>query len=100
MFQRRELIPQTVVLCMQAYDGHMNMVLSEVEETIYVVEIADITNESVVRVSLVSSGRNDGWKLSLMHVSWFIRLSRRITICCLSVEMEWYWYVCVLSFIL
>ena len=54
--------------CFQAYDGHMNMVLSEVEETIYVVEVADITNESVVRVSGTTQDfvGND---LSLMHVS-------------------------------
>jgi U6 snRNA-associated Sm-like protein LSm3 len=35
----------------QAYDGHMNMVLSEVEETIYVVDTDEATAESVVRVS-------------------------------------------------
>lgn len=35
----------------QAYDGHMNMVLSEVEETIYVVDTDEATSESVVRVS-------------------------------------------------
>lgn len=57
-----------IAFCFQAYDGHMNMVLSEVEETIYVVEVADITNESVVRVSGTTRGfvGND---LSLMHVS-------------------------------
>jgi U6 snRNA-associated Sm-like protein LSm3 len=34
----------------QAYDGHMNMVLSEVEETIYVVDQDEATGENVVRV--------------------------------------------------
>lgn len=34
----------------QAYDGHMNMILSDVEETIYVVETDEVTNNSVVRV--------------------------------------------------
>lgn len=36
---------------MQAYDGHMNMVLSEVEETIYVVDADEATGQQVVRVS-------------------------------------------------
>ncbi|ORY90924.1 putative LSM3-U6 snRNA-associated Sm-like protein [Leucosporidium creatinivorum] len=34
---------------LHAYDGHMNMVLSEVEETIYVVDVDEQTGESVVR---------------------------------------------------
>ncbi|KAL8280420.1 hypothetical protein RQP46_007068 [Phenoliferia psychrophenolica] len=34
---------------LHAYDGHMNMVLSDVEETIYVVDVHELTNESVVR---------------------------------------------------
>ncbi|GAA5961086.1 hypothetical protein JCM8115_005819 [Rhodotorula mucilaginosa] len=34
---------------LHAYDGHMNMVLSEVEETIYVVDTDEATSESVVR---------------------------------------------------
>lgn len=41
----------TVLVPLQAYDGHMNMVLSEVEETIYVVDVDEQTSESVVRVS-------------------------------------------------
>ncbi|BGP53398.1 hypothetical protein JCM8202_000285 [Rhodotorula sphaerocarpa] len=34
---------------LHAYDGHMNMVLSDVEETIYVVDTDESTAESVVR---------------------------------------------------
>lgn len=41
----------TSLVLLQAYDGHMNMVLSEVEETIYVVDVDEQTSESVVRVS-------------------------------------------------
>lgn len=35
---------------MQAYDGHMNMILSEVEETIYVVDADEASGDNVVRV--------------------------------------------------
>ncbi|CAB4401093.1 U6 snRNA-associated Sm-like protein LSm3-like protein [Rhizophagus irregularis] len=34
---------------LHAYDGHLNMVLSEVEETITIVEINDETYEEVIR---------------------------------------------------
>lgn len=34
---------------LHAYDGHMNLILSDVEETIYVVEADEMTGESVVR---------------------------------------------------
>ncbi|KAM0749784.1 Sm-like ribonucleoprotein [Meredithblackwellia eburnea MCA 4105] len=34
---------------LHAYDGHMNMVLSDVEETIYVVDVDEQSGESIVR---------------------------------------------------
>ncbi|GAA5860649.1 hypothetical protein JCM5296_006528 [Sporobolomyces johnsonii] len=34
---------------LHAYDGHMNMVLSDVEETIYVVDVDEATQQNVVR---------------------------------------------------
>lgn len=37
----------------QAYDGHMNMILSEVEETIYVVDADEASGDNVVRVRTV-----------------------------------------------
>lgn len=46
----------TVVLSLfarQAYDGHMNMVLSEVEEQISILEIDEASNQQKIRVSLV-----------------------------------------------
>lgn len=36
---------------MQAYDGHMNMVLSEVEEQISTLEVDEVTNEEKIKVS-------------------------------------------------
>lgn len=38
----------------QAYDGHMNMVLSDVEETVYLVDIDQQTQQNVVRVRRLS----------------------------------------------
>ena len=49
----------------QAYDGHMNMVLSDVEETIYVVDVAEVTGENVVRVSS-SAGIRPGREADLL----------------------------------
>ncbi len=37
----------------QAYDGHMNLILGDVEETIYVVDINDENGHETVRVSFV-----------------------------------------------
>ncbi|GAA5846022.1 hypothetical protein JCM3766R1_001341 [Sporobolomyces carnicolor] len=34
---------------LHAYDGHMNMVLSDVEETVYLVDIDQQTQQNVVR---------------------------------------------------
>lgn len=39
---------------LHAYDGHMNMVLSDVEETIYLVDTDETTGENVVRVRFSS----------------------------------------------
>ena len=36
----------------QAYDGHLNMVLSDVEETVTMVEAEDDNEDPAVRVSL------------------------------------------------
>lgn len=36
---------------MQAYDGHLNMVLGEVEETITLVEVNEETYEEIIRVN-------------------------------------------------
>lgn len=41
----------TCVLREQAYDGHMNLILGDVEETIYVVDINDENGHETVRVS-------------------------------------------------
>lgn len=38
-------------LTMQAYDGHLNMVLGEVEETITLVEVNEDTYEEIIRVN-------------------------------------------------
>ncbi|PWN46760.1 hypothetical protein IE53DRAFT_391077, partial [Violaceomyces palustris] len=34
---------------LHAYDGHMNLILGDVEETIYVVDISEETNEETIR---------------------------------------------------
>lgn len=39
----------------QAYDGHMNLILGDVEETIYVVDVNDESGAETVRVSLNQS---------------------------------------------
>jgi small nuclear ribonucleoprotein (snRNP)-like protein len=36
----------------QAFDGHLNLVLGEVEETITIVDVNEDTNEEVIRVQL------------------------------------------------
>lgn len=40
-----------VLLVVQAYDQHLNMILGQVEETITTVEIDDETYEEIVKVS-------------------------------------------------
>lgn len=42
----------------QAYDGHLNMVLGNVEETITIVDINEETLEEVIRVSLLVQSWN------------------------------------------
>lgn len=37
--------------CLQAYDGHLNMVLSDVEETVTIVEVEEENEDEAVRVS-------------------------------------------------
>ena len=41
------------LICMQAYDQHLNMVLGDVEETITTKEIDEETDEEIIRVSLI-----------------------------------------------
>ncbi|KAN0060903.1 Sm-like protein lsm3b [Thecaphora frezii] len=36
---------------LHAYDGHMNLIMGDVEETIYVVDISDESAQETVRVS-------------------------------------------------
>jgi len=36
---------------LQAYDGHLNMVLSDVEETVTIVEVDEENEDEAVRVS-------------------------------------------------
>ena len=36
--------------CVQAYDGHLNMVLSDVEETVTIVEVEEDNQDPAVRV--------------------------------------------------
>lgn len=38
------------LLVLQAYDGHMNMVLSEVEEQISILELDEATNQEKIKV--------------------------------------------------
>ena len=53
----------------QAYDGHLNMVLSDVEETVTIVEIDDENEDEVVRV--FSSLGFGGWVMFLsMSISF------------------------------
>lgn len=42
------------VLCLQAYDGHMNLILSDVEETIMIVDLDGTTGpQGTVNVRLL-----------------------------------------------
>lgn len=43
------------LLASQAYDGHMNMVLSEVEEQISLLEIDEASNQQKIKVRWVKS---------------------------------------------
>jgi U6 snRNA-associated Sm-like protein LSm3 len=45
------LIPCCCCTLYQAYDGHMNMVLSEVEEQISILEVDEATNQEKIKVS-------------------------------------------------
>ncbi|EPQ28260.1 uncharacterized protein PFL1_04087 [Pseudozyma flocculosa PF-1] len=35
---------------LHAYDGHMNLIMGDVEETIYVVDVAEETSQETVRI--------------------------------------------------
>lgn len=39
---------------LHAYDGHMNLILGDVEETIYDVQVAEDTGTESIQVSLIS----------------------------------------------
>lgn len=47
---------------MQAYDGHLNMVLGEVEETITLVEVNEDTYEEIIRVNDYNDMAGVLWK--------------------------------------
>lgn len=46
------------IFCLQAFDQHLNMIISEVEETITTVEIDEETFEELFKVSLNKLDRN------------------------------------------
>lgn len=80
---------------LKAYDGHMNLIMSDVEETIYVVDVSEDTAEETVRVSAVlarsfselANGMGWAWQAAgTMHPMRRRRrhcaLERRACACC------------------
>lgn len=39
---------------LHAYDGHMNLILGDVEETIYEVQVEEVTGAETVKVCIIS----------------------------------------------
>ena len=47
---RHKSLKTVADLCISAYDGHLNMVLSDVEETVTIVEVEEQKKDAAVRV--------------------------------------------------
>ena len=83
----------SALITRQAYDGHLNMVLSDVEETVTIVEVEEDNVDAAVRVSLPFSN-DTGRAFVFCYASLFCRmllidrLSRKGRICCLCGEIR------------
>lgn len=78
----------SVLILYQAYDGHLNMVLSDVEETVTIVEVEEDNVDPAVRVRLLvlMLKATTSWLLSCLVITEALlinRLSRNGQICCL-----------------
>jgi hypothetical protein len=72
---------------MQAYDQHLNMILSEVEEIVRTVEIDEETEEEHIKVPHLSPSFLPFFIFTLLkskQKEWYQ--------CCLYEEMELFWF--------
>lgn len=66
-FQRFNSSWSCLLVGLQAYDQHLNMILGDVEETVTTVEIDEETYEELYKVKRVSAG-----DVSCCFLSWFV----------------------------
>lgn len=75
----------------QAFDGHLNLVLGEVEETITIVDVNEDTNEEVIRVRYMTWSPFFRKRLLLTALLLLFRSSSEIPICfsCVVTVSSW-----------